>query len=248
MLLTNEIQQNRLAKLITTTLLLDIKGAFDYVARNRLLAILRKLGMPTSLISWVSFFLANRQLRLLFDNQLEQFSTIDTGIPQGSPISPILFLIYIRDLAAKLAPSIKIVSYMDDMSLTTSSTSLRKNVRILEREVAKLAELANLDAIQFDLAKTELIHFTTAKLASSISLRLPDNNVVQPKTLVRWLGVWFDSGLTFKQHVAIRTSQARSSFYRLARLANTEQGLSPFAIRQLYLACVTSVADYGAVI
>ena len=91
MLLTNEIQQNRLAKLITTTLLLDIKGAFDYVARNRLLAILRKLGMPTSLISWVSFFLANRQLRLLFDNQLEQFSTIDTGIPQGSPISPILF-------------------------------------------------------------------------------------------------------------------------------------------------------------
>ena len=66
--------------------------------------------------------------------------------------------------------------------------------------------------------------------------------------MVRWLGIWFDSGLTFKQHVATRTSQARSAFQRMARLANTERGLSPRAIRQLYIACVTSVADYGSVI
>ncbi|KAH8621199.1 hypothetical protein IG631_24142 [Alternaria alternata] len=51
---------------------------------------------------------------------------------------------------------------------------------------------------------------------------------------------------TFKEHIAIRVSQARSAFNRLARLANIERGLSPHAIRQLYLACVTSVADYGS--
>ena len=53
-------------------------------------------------------------------------------------------------------------------------------------------------------------------------------------------------GLTFKQHVAIRTSQARSAFQRMTRLANTAKGLSPFAVRQLYLACVVSVADYDS--
>jgi hypothetical protein len=60
------------------------------------------------------------------------------------------------------------------------------------------------------------------------------------------LGIWFDPNLAFKQHVAIRISQARSAFERIARLANLERGLSPFAIRQLYIACITSVADYGS--
>jgi hypothetical protein len=130
--------------------------------------------------------------------------------------------------------------------LTTSSTSLKKNVRILEREVARLQKLAIESAIEFDLAKTELIHFTRIKQAKTTSLRLPDGEVVQPKELVRWLGIWFDPNLAFKQHVAIRISQARSAFERIARLANLERGLSPFAIRQLYIACITSVADYGS--
>jgi ribonuclease HI len=248
LLLTNEIELNRLAKRKTSTLFLDIKGAFDHVAKNQLLAVLQKLRLPTSLIAWISSFLAGRELRLSFDGQTEEFSKIETGIPQGSPISPILFLIYIRDLFPTIAISVQVWSYMDDIALTTSSTSLKKNITILEREVARLQELGTRMAIQFDLAKTELIHFTTAKAAKAASLQLPSGEMVQPKQLVRWLGIWFDPNLTFKQHVAIRTSQARSAFQRMARLANIERGLSPFAIRQLYLACVTSVADYGSAI
>jgi ribonuclease HI len=246
LLLTNEVESNRRVNRRTSTLFLDVKGAFDHVAKNQLLAILQKLRLPTSLIAWVSSFLADRVLRLSFDSQLEQFSKIETGIPQGSPISPILFLIYIRDLFPSLASSIRVLSYIDDIALTTSSTSLKKNVRILEREVAKLQELAIENAIEFDLAKTELIHFTRIKEAKTATLRLPDGEVIQPKELVRWLGIWFDPNLTFKYHVAIRTSQARSAFERMARLANSERGLSPFAMRQLYVACITSVADYGS--
>ncbi len=68
------------------------------------------------------------------------------------------------------------------------------------------------NAIEFDLAKTELIYFTRIKEAKTASLRLPDGKVVQPKELVRWLGIWFDPNLTFKQYVAICISQARSAF------------------------------------
>jgi Reverse transcriptase (RNA-dependent DNA polymerase)/Endonuclease-reverse transcriptase len=248
LLLTNEVELNRLVKRKTSTLFLDVKGAFDHVAKNQLLVILQKLRLPISLIAWVSSFLADRELRLSFDGQIENFSKIETGIPQGSPISPILFLIYIRDLFPSLASSVRVLSYMDDIALITSSTSLKKNIRILEREVAKLQELATQNAIKFDLAKTELIHFTMAKDAKTTSLKLPDGEIIQPKELVRWLGIWFDPNLTFKQHVAIRISQARSAFQRMARLANSEKGLSPFAIRQLYLACITSIADYGSAI
>jgi hypothetical protein len=104
---------------------------------------------------------------------------------------------------------------------------LKKNIRIL---AAKLYDMGARNAIQFDLKKTELIHFTRAKEAQTTSLVLPNQEVIEPKELVRWLGVWFDVGLTYKQHVAIRTSQARSAFYRMDRLANSEKGLSPFAL------------------
>jgi ribonuclease HI len=246
LLLYNEVETNRRLKRKTSTLFMDVKGAFDHVAKNQLLGILHRLLLPVSLIAWVSSFLSNRLLRLSFDGQTEEFRPIDTGIPQGSPISPILFLIYIRELFPSRA--VKFISYMDDISLTISSTSLKKNVKILAREAAKIFDLGAQNAIQFDLIKTELLHFTTSKEVSAATLTLPDGKIVESKETVRWLGIWFDPALNFKEHVARRTSQARSAFQRMARLANTQNGLSPFAIRQLYLACVTSIADYGSVI
>ena len=246
LLLTNEVESNKKRGYKTSSLFLDIKGAFDHVAKNQLLKVLQRLRLPTSLIAWTSSFLDNRTLRLAFDGQSEEFSRVNIGIPQGSPISPILFLIYIRDLFPTLTT--KVFSYMDDIALVVASTSLKKNIKILEREAKKLYQLGASSYIQFDLAKTELLHFTAVKGSKTTSLQLPDQVVIQPKELVRWLGIWFDVHTTFKQHVAIRVSQARSAFYRLSRLANTERGLTPFAIRQLYLACITSIADYGSVI
>ena len=115
---------------------------------------------------------------------------MDIGIPQGSPISPILFLIYIRDLFPRVGPSINTWSYLDDIALVTSSTSLRKNIIALEKEVQRLYKLGSELSIEFDLVKTELIHFTKGKKASTISLKLPNNQgVIEPKELVRWLGI-----------------------------------------------------------
>ena len=157
------------------------------MAKNQLLAILQRLRLPYSLISWVTSFLSYRQLRLQFDGSIEQFSRVDTRIPQGSPISPILFLIYIRDLFPSLAT--RVFSYIDDIALVASSASLKKNTQILQREATKLFELGSNSAIEFDLAKTELLHFTTSKKAKTTSLLLPNQEVVQPKEVVRWLGI-----------------------------------------------------------
>ncbi len=81
LLLQNEVETNKSYKLKTTTLFLDVKGAFDHVSKNRLLQIMISLLLPTSLILWVSSFLDNRVLRLAFDNSIEAFKSILTSIP-----------------------------------------------------------------------------------------------------------------------------------------------------------------------
>ena len=244
LLLLDRIQQQRKKGKVTTVVFLDIKGAFDHVALNQLLATMVKLGLPVSLLSWIQSFMSGRQLRLYFNNQMEVFQPHKSGIPQGSPISPILFNIYTRDLFQTHYSSP--LSYIDDLSLSVSSTSLKKNIRLLEKDIANLFNQAKACSVQFDPAKTELIHFTTSKKAEEKTLTLPDSTIIPPAKVVRWLGIHFDSALSFKEHCSIRTSQAKSAFYRMCRLANIETGLSPFAIRQLYLACVVSVADYGS--
>jgi hypothetical protein len=246
LLLSQEVELNKSLGKKTTTLFLDVKGAFDYVLKNQLLTKLKDLRLPTSLIAWISTFLKDRLIRLSFDGQVEPFTAIETGIPQGSPISPILFLIYIRDLFQQ--STTWFISYIDDISLSYSSTSLKKNTKVLEAIVANLYKLASEKVIQFDLAKTELIHFTSGKKANKISLKLPNSKLVQPSKLVKWLGVYFDQRLTYKEHVSTKANKARQAFYRLERLANTERGLSPFALRQLYLVCVSTIADYRLIL
>lgn len=244
LLLTSKIEENKRKGLRTSTLLLDIKGAFDHVSKNQLLSIIAKLRLPTSLLSWINSFLQQRVLRLSFDSNIEEFSSINTGIPQGSPISPILFLIYTRGLFD--LSGVTCLSYIDDIAITTSSTSLRKNVQVLEREAKKLFQIGSENHIKFDLAKTELIHFNSGKESKAITL--PDQSIVESKREVKWLGIWLDSKLSYKKHVSTRINQARGAFFRISRLVNIERGLSPLAIRQLYLSCVTSISDYGSVL
>jgi ribonuclease HI len=244
LLLHTEVELNKSKKLVTSTLFLDIKGAFDHVSKNRLLQILKNLGLPKSLILWVKSFLSDRKLRLAFDNSIELFHLINTGIPQGSPISPILFLIYIRDLFK--STSVTHLSYLDDISLTASSKSLKQNIVILERVVKDIISLGKENAIIFDIAKTELIHFKKSRLKPILTL--PDGLIIKPKETVKWLGIHFDQNTQYKEHINIRASQAKQAFFRLYRLSNINRGLSAFALRQLYQACVTSVADYGSII
>ena len=136
---------------------------------------------------------------------------------------------------------------MDDIALIASSKSFKKNIKILERETDKLVTLGNESSIQFDIDKTELIHFfIRPKLKPS--LVLPNGTRILPTRLVRWLGIHFDSNLKFKEHIAIRTSLAKQAFYRLNRLSSITRGLSAFALRQLFTACVISISDYGSIL
>ena len=99
-------------------------------------------------------------------------------------------------------------------------------------------------AISFDISKTELIHFYNKRTIIKEGLKLGDIEI-SPKPLVRWLGVFLDSKLTFKQHMEIKISKAKAAFYLIKRLGNTQRGLSLQALQQLYIAYVTTITDYG---
>ncbi|KJZ68630.1 hypothetical protein HIM_11979 [Hirsutella minnesotensis 3608] len=244
MLLLHHVQkkQETNKKSITSTLLLDIKGAFDYVSKKQLLRVLEGLGLPETLISWVDHFLTGRKIQLAFEGQIQPLTDLETGVPQGSPISPILFLLYIRGILAAKGYQL---SYIDDFSISITSTSAKKNTRQLEAIASSLFEQAKEQGVQFDPSKTELIHFSRQREPILEGIWV-GGLFFEAKPLVKWLGVFFNHRLQFKEHIDAKVKAAQAAFEGLSRLVSMQKGLSFRASRQLYQACIATIADYGA--
>jgi hypothetical protein len=118
---------------------------------------------------------------------------------------------------------------------------------VLQREVKKLTQTGQSQAIQFDLAKTELLHFAKSERARATTITLPIGERIRPaQNAVRWLGIWFDLFLNFKEYIKIRAIKALATFNRMDRLANLENGLTANSLRQIYQACVNSSLDYSS--
>jgi hypothetical protein len=120
MALTHNVEANAGNRFMTSALFLDVRGAFDNVSSTRLLATMSTLGCPAAVVSWCSSFLSDRTTALSFDGRTDTQRPIQTGIPQGSPASPILFLIYLRPLFDALQsayPTLWTPSYIDDVAL-----------------------------------------------------------------------------------------------------------------------------------
>lgn len=88
---------------------MDVKGAFNHVSKGQLIARMMKMGVDRDLIKWTKSFLTDCKVQLVIDGHENLEQSIETGIPQGSLVSPILFLIYISgvfDEVAEVVPDI----------------------------------------------------------------------------------------------------------------------------------------------
>ena len=171
-----------------------------------MLKICQKLQLSKSLYYWIRSFLQNRKIQLKFDGNSQKMTNINIGIPQESPISPILFLIYIKFLFMERKSSIdeRILSYLDDIGLVASLKSIKENCQLLQKLAQDLLIKQQNNCMQFDMEKTELIHFHSKRSFDleneAYSVKIKDS-IIQSKDLVKWLGIWLDSKLIFKQHV-----------------------------------------------
>jgi len=107
-----------------------VKGGFDNVESPSLLSLLHRKGVSPYLVQWVGSFLRDRTCRLTFQGSPRLFAPVSVGVPQGSPISPLLFVIYVSSLHLEIPRSL-IISYIDDFAVTVASPSYRTNVRLL---------------------------------------------------------------------------------------------------------------------
>lgn len=247
--ITHDIE-SVLAKGWTATLTtLDIKGAFDAVLPGRLVHRLREQGWPTQLCDWVSSFVSERRISIRLDFEIGPETSIRCGLPQGSPASPILFMLFISPLF-KLEGLQKSFGYADDVALLETSPSLDENIKKVGVAIENALSWGKVEGLTFDHSKSELLHFTRRRKDKDYNPAIITENFCigscHKPPYIKWLGVHFDRSLTFKHHVRIQAAKAMKVVNALRCLGNTARGVSPILSRQVILACALSIANFGA--
>ena len=249
--LTHDVEEALNKGLTASLLTLDVKGAFDAVLPGRLIQRLREQGWPNNLTRWIASFATGRSVQLKLDGEIGPVTTIYCGLPQGSPVSPILFMLYLAPLFHMGTPKARF-GYADDVALLATSPSLHTNAKTLSDLLQEALNWGSTEGITFDPAKSELMHFSRRRAdqdpSTTPSVAAGPIQVLEGSTrpYLRWLGIMFDKKLTFKWHAKEMASKALIVANALRSLGNTVRGVLPYLLQQAIQACALRKAYYGA--
>ena len=189
----------------------------------------------------------NRTALISFNNYTKPAAALNhPGLPQGSPLSPILFAFYNADLVDQPVDFTGGSSaYIDDYCRWRTSLSASKNLAALQREdIPRMQRWAEQTGSSFEADKTELIHFTRSPDQNCSGAIVMGNHVIEPKQEVKLLGVIFDQQLRWRAHVQRAATRATKTCLAIGRLRH----LRPKQMRQLYQACVIPQLDYASTV
>ena len=180
---------------------LDFSKAFDTVNHDILLSKLDHYGIRGVANKWVSSYLSNRTQYVSYDGHTSVSKNIKCGVPQGSILGPLLFLIYINDLS-KISHHLYMIMFADDTNVFLSGQNLAELESVMNSELKCMYEWLCANKLSLNINKTHYMIFAPArkKILYDCHLRI-ENEEISRVYETKFLGVMLDSNLTWKSHI-----------------------------------------------
>ena len=220
----------------TVLALLDFSKAFDQVWRDRLLLQLVQIGTPLQFVRWIRGFLCCRTGRVKINGTPGKVVRFNDGVPQGSVLSPLLFLIAANSVAS-CSGDCHMSLYADDVAIWSSSRSLPDACQRVAASTERVFEWSKEMKLTLNVEKCEATFFSTdTHEASFVPTVIVQGHSLPFNASPRFLGVTFDRTLFFRAHID----------RIIAVLANKEWGWKTQQLRAVHLAIIRSVLTYAA--
>ncbi|CAF1148876.1 unnamed protein product [Rotaria magnacalcarata] len=197
--------QNRLlcARRHSAVILFDIKAAFDSVWHDTLIYKLNDFRLPKYIINYLTSFLNNQTASIEIENVLSRQFNLKIGTPQGSPLSPLLYIIYTPDSKNEIPTHTEHGLFADDTALWKSSNTMTYLSSRLQKSVDAFESWCKSWKLKLQPTKTEMIHFTIhprKKFKHQVEVKV-DNTIIKPLDHTRYLDVIIDKRLNWRRHL-----------------------------------------------
>ena len=217
----------------------DLEKAFDKVPHKYLIYKLKQYKLDPNVAQWIVSFLMDRQQRVVIDGSCSEYSNVVSGIPQGSVLGPVLFIIYINDLVGYCEMDSSIFLYADDAKLYRLITT--ENDRLtLQKDLQAIVYWINKYMLKLNEAKCKVVSYGR-HIDKSFSYSINGNDLENLDSY-KDLGVIFDSKLKFGLHINEKVNKANAM---LGIIKRNFTDLSKHAFLCLYKSMVRSHLEYA---
>jgi hypothetical protein len=175
---------------------LDFSKAFDKVNHSLLCSKLAHYGIHGCLLRWLASYLSNRSQLVAVKGYTSSAISVFSGVPQGSHLGPLLFIVFINDLVSRL--SCPALLYADDLKIYTSIENTNQST-ILQNDLEAVSEWCTSNNMDLNINKCYVIYFTRKTNEFIHTYHIRDGVLARTDT-VRDLGVIFDEKLSFRPH------------------------------------------------
>ena len=218
---------------------LDFSKAFDKVDHKKLVQKLSNIGVSQQIVTWVEDFLRNRTQAVVVDGHSSSPCPVTSGVPQGSVVGPILFLIYINDLPNAVKSNVRL--FADDTVIYNTVN----NKQQLQQDLTALEEWETAWRMEFNPIKCEHIRFSR-KRTNAVDNSYTLHNITMPKTsTVKYLGVKLEGSLRWNENTSFVTSKASS---RLGYIRRTIPSSLPHLRDKAYKQLLRPTLEYASAV
>lgn len=238
---------------VTIAVFFDFTKAFDTVNHLLLLRKLFKLGFSLKTIRWYYSYLKGRLQSVLANNTNSEWINLDSGVPQGSVLGPLLFSLFINDLPNCLRHSLYLL-YADDLVIYRRCKigDINETIELINSDIKSISDWCNLNKLKQNMSKTKSmvfgstinvcrIHIINEKSNGSLLRLYLDNSIIEFVNTYKYLGVILDNTLNWSSHIA--NIKKRAAF-ALSRLRMNDSNLSIALKRKLVVGLVLPTFDY----
>ena len=243
--LTEAIRNTLDNKRIGCGIFIDLQKAFDTVNHNILLSKLEHYGVRGCALQWFRSYLSDRKQYVSVNGSNSNLLQISCGVPQGSVLGPLLFLLYINDLP-NVSKKLKFYLFADDTNIYCESSDLSNLIKIVNRELRSVKKWLDANKLSLNIDKTNYIifHSSSVSIPSDAVIKIGKKHIKRLK-FVKFLGLLLDEHLSWKYHLSeLSKKLARTCgiFFKIRNLLPLDVLLC------LYNALFLSFLQYGLIV
>ena len=188
----------------TDVVIMDFSKAFDTVPHNRLLLKCAKYGVTGKINNWLSAFLKNRNQRVVVGGDYSKWVEVESGVPQGTVLGPLLFLLYINDLPDNLHSQVRL--FADDCVVYRNVTTI-KDTQLLQKDLESLSKWESCWQMSFNADKCFVLRIPGSRTPITSEYKL-GNATLQETDSHSYLGVEIQKDLKWNTHINKITASA----------------------------------------